>query len=278
MALLRSTCSTSHRSCTQSTSTSRVNIAPSPSPSSTSTSTSTTISTSTRTYNRFRSQTIASLNSLADSGSGSGSSDNDSDKDKDKDKIMTIDDLEKYAAKCGLGIRSEQKGVYLRLEAYSLVNPELNVGYLTAFLRPIPLGLFQLDTIQVQNRRQTLGFRRKTWTVGGEGISFIMGSWALCWALNKGCKRAELLAVNDDDRMHQILIALYGGFGFQIMREIGDETYSIPDRLTWGASGTLMELDMVKFFKEWTPKFRQLVKDKDKEREVEGEFVPTEFF
>merc|ERR1712070_1233197 len=93
------------------------------------------------------------------------------------------------------------------------------------------------------------------------------GSWALCWAFDKGCKKAQLLAVNDNERMHKILIALYRGFGFKIMREVGEESNSIPDRLVWGAVGTLMELDVVAFFKEWTPKFRIMATEKEKEIE-----------
>ena len=85
-----------------------------------------------------------------------------------------------------------------------------------------------------------------------------MGSWALAWALEKGCKNAELLAVNDEDRMHAILIRLYEGFGFDIVKEVGDESSSIPDRLVWGAAGTLMKLNLNSFFSEWTPKFYAL--------------------
>jgi hypothetical protein len=68
---------------------------------------------------------------------------------------------------------------------------------------------FFLDTIQVKNRRQNLGYKRKAWDPSASGISFIMGSWALCWATEKGCQRAELLAIKDDENMHSILVRLY---------------------------------------------------------------------
>ena len=82
-----------------------------------------------------------------------------------------------------------------------------------------------------------------------------MGSWALRWAHEKGCRRAELLAVKDSELMHRTLVKLYESFGFRTMREVD---YSVTDRLVWGAEGTLMELDMSAFFKEWTPKLASL--------------------
>lgn len=42
------------------------------------------------------------------------------------------------------------------------------------------------------------------------------------------------------------------------MREVTEDTVSTGDRLIWGAIGTLMELDIRKFFTEWTPKLEEL--------------------
>ena len=121
---------------------------------------------------------------------------------------FNIEAIENYANILGLQLNATTTGPYLRIEAYPLQDKEL-VGYLTAFIRPIPFGMFHLETIQVKNRRQNLGFERKNWTVDGPGISFIMGSYALCWASQRGCKKAQLLAVNDSPMMHAILIRLY---------------------------------------------------------------------
>eukprot|EP01038_Epipyxis_sp_PR26KG_P004670 gene4670-6561_t len=191
---------------------------------------------------------------------------NEIDQMKKVDQVIpfNIEQIEKYASKLGILIRaSEVGGVFLRLEAYTIGPTGSNesaelIGYLTGFIRPIPFKLFQLDTIQVKNRRQTLGFKRKNWKMDGPGISFIMGSWALKWAYDRGCKSAELLAVRDSDRMHDILVKLYQSFGFVFLRAVNDDSGSIPDRLVWGAVGTLMKLDITKFWKEWTPKFIEL--------------------
>ena len=120
--------------------------------------------------------------------------------------------------------------------------------------------MLQLDTIQVKNRRQIIGFKRNNWKMDGPGISFIMGTWALRWAWGKGCRKAELLAVNDSEKMHAILIRLYESFGFKTIRYVGDTASSVPDRLVWGAVGTLMELELNSFFEEWSQKLRKFLK------------------
>jgi hypothetical protein len=127
---------------------------------------------------------------------------------KDRDGYFTISDIEDYAKISGLTLNCTATGPLLRIEAFPTGDEEL-IGYLTAFIRPLPFGLFHLDTIKVKNRRQNLGYQRKNWTIDGPGISFIMGSYALRWAYEKGCRTSQLLAVNDSPLMHAILIRLY---------------------------------------------------------------------
>ena len=64
-----------------------------------------------------------------------------------------------------------------------------------------------------------------------------------------------------------------------------EETISTGDRLIWGAIGTLMELDINKFFSEWTPKLRvlqeqadlyKIIRDKGIEIKAESEEVKVE--
>ena len=152
---------------------------------------------------------------------------------------LTLNEIEEFAKYSNLRIVAQPKGPYLKLEAVTM-NHNIVIGYLTAFIRPIPFKLLQLDTIQVKNRRQILNYKRIDYKIDGPGISFIMGTYALIWAKNNGCKQTELLAVNDSDRMSQILVRLYNSFGFKIKREVTDD--STLDRLVWGAVGTLMEM------------------------------------
>ena len=61
--------------------------------------------------------------------------------------------------------------------------------------------------------------------------------------------------------MHNILVALYRSFGFQVERRIKED--DVGDRLVWGAVGSLMSLDIEQFMKTWTPKFRELENKKN---------------
>lgn len=61
----------------------------------------------------------------------------------------------------------------------------------------------------MKNRRQNMGYRRKGWKRMSEGISLLMGIWALQWAREAGCDRAQLLAVKDSETMNKILVRLY---------------------------------------------------------------------
>jgi hypothetical protein len=127
---------------------------------------------------------------------------------KNNDEFFKLSDIDDYAKISGLTLNCTATGPFLRIEAFPIGDPEL-IGYLTAFIRPLPFGLFHLDTIKVKNRRQNLGYVRKNWTIDGPGISFIMGSYALRWAYEKGCRKSQLMAVNDSPLMHAILKRLY---------------------------------------------------------------------
>jgi hypothetical protein len=124
--------------------------------------------------------------------------------------VLTHSEIERFASFSNLRIKSTIIGPSLKLEAIS--KDDSVVGYLTAFIRPIPFKLFHLDTIQVKNHRQNLGYKRKSWKMDGPGISFIMGTWALTWAKSQGCQKTELLAVRDTDQMHSILVRLYSRY------------------------------------------------------------------
>lgn len=182
-----------------------------------------------------------------------------------RQREMNLAEIDRYAELMGIRLEKKEQGAKLRLEAYPLRNPEnvesSMIGYLEAFIRPLPFKLFQLDTIRVKNQRQNTGYKRSNddWTIDGPGISFVMGSYALQWAFERGCTETELLAVKDSDLMHQVLVRLYQSFGFSIVREVGDDNSSIKDRLVWGAVGTLMSMNIPSFMNEWAPKLDKLI-------------------
>jgi len=55
-----------------------------------------------------------------------------------------------------------------------------------------------------------------------------------------------------------LLLCYIHSFGFKKIREVDESYASVPDRLVWGAIGTLMFLQLDTFYSTWTPRFREL--------------------
>jgi hypothetical protein len=45
-----------------------------------------------------------------------------------------------------------------------------------------------------------------------------------------------------------------------VTREIGDGSGTDPEEVVWGGKGTLMALDIDKFFDEWSSKFKFMIR------------------
>uniref|UniRef100_A0A7R9U1V4 Uncharacterized protein n=1 Tax=Pinguiococcus pyrenoidosus TaxID=172671 RepID=A0A7R9U1V4_9STRA len=139
------------------------------------------------------------------------------------------------------------------------------IGYTTGFITP---PLLRQDTMQIYGVNR--GYGRAALEVPAEvaaqqspdkgkgkaaerawrsqsvhGLSILMGFFAVRRAYDRGCRRAELLAINDDPRQHQLLVRHYQRLRFRVVREVGDDLKSVPDRLVWGGVGTLMEGDIL---------------------------------
>ena len=66
---------------------------------------------------------------------------------------------------------------------------------------------------------------------GTYGLGLLLGGAAACFGRELGAGRAELLAIYDDARQHQILVRYYKRLGFSEVRDVGDDLSSFGDRL-----------------------------------------------
>ena len=78
-------------------------------------------------------------------------------------------------------------------------------------------------------------------------------------AYDEGCRRAELLAINDDDRQHMLLVRFYRRLGFRELRPVTEDLRSVPDRLVWGGIGTLMEGDVTDILERNSRELRRAI-------------------
>ncbi len=120
----------------------------------------------------------------------------------------TTKQVEQFAYLKGMVLKPTIQGIYITVDAYP-VDSEIKIGYLSAFLRPIPKDTLQFETIQIRGSTQQPNGGKVIWPQENGLISFILSSWALSWAKEKGSVRAELLVNNDSNHMYRILTRLY---------------------------------------------------------------------
>ena len=94
------------------------------------------------------------------------------------------------------------------------------------------------------------------------GLGLLMGYRCLLHATaeeeSRGRKPrtiAEFLAIDDEEFQHKRLVRYYRYAGFKVVKYVGDEFESIPDRLVWGGCGTLMEQDISVLMDKWSSLF-----------------------
>ena len=77
---------------------------------------------------------------------------------------------------------------------------------------------------------------------------------------DKGCSIAEFLAIDDEAFQHKRLVRFFKRAGFNVIKYVGDDLASVPDRLVWGGCGTLMNEKIEKLLLIWT---KTLFRSKD---------------
>jgi len=84
------------------------------------------------------------------------------------------------------------------------------------------------------------------------GIAILLGTMSLLEASEVGCKKCELLAIDDGNEYAEKLVRYYGRLGFKTVRVVGDNGLKdLPDLLVWGGVGTRMNADVDELLEKW---------------------------
>ncbi|KAI8470206.1 MAG: hypothetical protein J3K34DRAFT_510837, partial [Monoraphidium minutum] len=131
------------------------------------------------------------------------------------------------------------------------------LGVTTGFVAP-PFGLVHCDTMQIFTRglKGEEGERIR----GGAGLAvgLLLGGAMLAHAWGAGCRKAEILAINDDDAWHARLVRYYSFFGFEPVATVGGNgLFDLPHLLVWGGEGTRMDADVAAMLAKWGPSIRR---------------------
>ena len=60
------------------------------------------------------------------------------------------------------------------------------------------------------------------------GLSVLLGAYGMRYAYEKGCTKAELLAINDNEKQHEILVRHYKRLGLRPVKEVTEDISCIP--------------------------------------------------
>ncbi len=103
------------------------------------------------------------------------------------------------------------------------------LGELKGWALPLPSGL-HLDTLRVRSDDRIVGV--------------LIWAATFAWALEQTpCRRAQLLAIRDEQRQHQRLVRYFRRFGFVPGRAVGSGPLDLVLRVVWGGAGLLMAAD-----------------------------------
>ncbi|MQL70240.1 hypothetical protein Taro_002523 [Colocasia esculenta] len=165
--------------------------------------------------------------------------------------IPTMPDIEEAARAQNLRLELRTLGPFFRVRGLSLDKAGAELGRAEGVVRPWAGGwVLHLDSMRMS--RATLGMERSIF-----GLGLFVGAAAVRHGFDRGCRRAELLAINDTDLYHSKLVRFYRRMGFRAVREVdGSSAGDLPHLLVWGGRGTRMDAGVEELLAKWGGRFR----------------------
>lgn len=113
----------------------------------------------------------------------------------------------------------------------------------------VPMAqLMHCDTMRIYNSRIKRLKESTDLKLGFMGLGKILAKSVIAYGYSQGCRRAEILAINDDEDIHRKLVKYYTRLGFRTVREVtGDSLSDVPHMLVWGGVGTRMDTSIPDF-------------------------------
>ena len=147
--------------------------------------------------------------------------------------IKSLSELEAQASEKGILLRLQERRPLklwtLKLVAAKQTTPKSIqiIGEMKAWAYGREGGL-QLDNLRISPNAPI-------------GIGSLIWAATMRWALESTpCRKARLLAINDNDKNHLTLLRYFKRKGFETIREVKAEPRDLPLRIIWGGAGMLM--------------------------------------
>ncbi|PKA53638.1 hypothetical protein AXF42_Ash009134 [Apostasia shenzhenica] len=166
--------------------------------------------------------------------------------------LPTMPDILESSRRQGLRLRLRTIGPFFRVTAEGLGGSEL--GRVEGLIRRwIDGKILHLDSIRMS--RETLAMDRSIF-----GLGLFVGAAAVRHGFDRGCRRAELLAIDDSPLFHSRLVRFYTRMGFRAVREVdGSSMGDLAHMLVWGGRGTRMDADVELLLRRWSKKLKILM-------------------
>lgn len=177
--------------------------------------------------------------------------------------LATEEQITQYASSVGLKLSLTTLGPGYRALARASHDESQIIGYCEGFIRPGG-KIIHVDKLEVWKKALSTAKKENPdgFKNGGQvfGVSLLLGYMCLLHGYDKGCSIAEFLAIDDEAFQHKRLVRFFKRAGFNVIKYVGDDLASVPDRLVWGGCGTLMNEEIEKLLLSWT---KTLFRSKD---------------
>ncbi|KAK9814282.1 hypothetical protein WJX72_003355 [[Myrmecia] bisecta] len=144
--------------------------------------------------------------------------------------VPSFQQVREAAAARGVHVTARSLGPFYRVVCRQGSEAGTILGLSSGFTVP-PLRLMHCDSMQIFGKR--LRHAEGVQASGLFGLGTIMVAAVFSFGYDCGCCKAELLAINDEDRQHKRLVKYYKRFGFVPLREVGNNGLrDLPDLLS----------------------------------------------
>ncbi|XP_010938964.1 uncharacterized protein [Elaeis guineensis] len=163
--------------------------------------------------------------------------------------IPSMSEIMESSRAQGLRLRLRSLGPFFRVRAEGEGGAEL--GRAEGVIRPWLKGkVLHLDSMRMA--RETLAMDRSIF-----GLGLFLGAVAVRHGFDRGCTRAELLAINDSPLYHSKLVRFYTRMGFKVVHEVdGSSMGDLAHMLVWGGRGTRMDASIEELLMKWGKRFK----------------------
>ena len=168
--------------------------------------------------------------------------------------LLTLQDVEQAAAASGFSFTVTQLGPLYRVMIRKTPKDgeEGGKGQAIGYTAGTIVGsLMRQDTMRLSTvntgnpnsmtDRKKVSVNERGWRSNSVyGLSLLLGAYAGRYAYEQGCRRAELLAIKDNESQHKILERHYRRLGFRAVKDVTDDITCVGGEWEPSSSGGML--------------------------------------